>query len=123
MRNLHTFSLSDSEPEPPSYLSRAILDHMNSNRLLESINQNGLEPSEHLSALAKLALKELLSESEGSLSGSTVIYTDGFDAEQIWCQLEANVEVGLKHAKRLLQKSRQVEYLVPVDVEEALDGT
>lgn len=116
--------LSNSEIEPVANTHVSVENDTNSQKLLESIGRDGLEPSESLSSLAKMALQDMLTDSEGLLvSGSTTIYIDGFDAEQIWCQLEGSVKTGLSHARRLLQKAKHIEDLVPVDVEEALDGT
>eukprot|EP00890_Picochlorum_soloecismus_P001544 jgi/Picsp_1/2390/NSC_05852-R1_mpp10 expressed len=114
--------LSNSEIEPVANTHVSVENDTNSQKLLESIGRDGLEPSESLSSLAKMALQDMLTDSEGLLvSGSTTIYIDGFDAEQIWCQLEGSVKTGLSHARRLLQKAKHIEDLVPVDVEEALD--
>jgi hypothetical protein len=50
------------------------------------------------------------------------LYVDGFDAEQVWLQLDMAAAPALKKARRQLRKAAGAERLVPEDVEEALDG-
>lgn len=50
------------------------------------------------------------------------LYVDGFDAEQIWLQLEMHSEGALKRARRLFKKAGDVPRLVLPEMEEALDG-
>lgn len=47
---------------------------------------------------------------------------EGFDAEQIWLQLEMQSEGALKRARRLFKKAGEVPRLVLPEMEEALDG-
>jgi len=118
------YSGLSSEPEPASNPCVSIENDTDVYGLIESIRRNGMKPSEDLSRLAKKALHDLLKDSEGPLvGGAATVYMDGFDAEQIWFQLDRRVKTGLSHARRLLQKAKHIEDLVPVDVEEALDGT
>jgi hypothetical protein len=50
------------------------------------------------------------------------LYVDGFDAEQIWLQLEMQSADALKRARRLIRKAGDVPRLVLPEMEEALDG-
>lgn len=50
------------------------------------------------------------------------LYVDGFDAEQIWLQLEAHCGAALKRARRLLRKAGEEPSLMLPEMEEALDG-
>ncbi len=61
---------------------------------------------------------------KGSAGGSALqqLYVEGFDAEQIWLQLEMQSAEALKRARRLLKKAGEVPRLVLPEMEEALDG-
>lgn len=88
-----------------------------------------LQPSNEVSEVTKLAVKEVidyslmdLSVPESSKSSKFRFYVDGFDAEQIWLQLDTICKPALRHIKRTLHKCRDVDAVIPDDVEEALDG-
>lgn len=51
------------------------------------------------------------------------IYVDGFDAEQIWLQLDMIAAPAIRKARKQLKRTRELDVLIPRDVEEALDGT
>ena len=50
------------------------------------------------------------------------LYIEGFDAEQIWLQLELAAGPALKRARKLLRKVGQEPQLLTPETEEALDG-
>ena len=98
-----------------------------------------LQPTAELAALAKAAAKALYEYQatlEGTLKSSNgaaasdgghaavlpELYVDGFDAEQIWLQLELAVPPALQRARKLLKKAGQQPQLVTPEMEEAIDG-
>ena len=93
-----------------------------------------LQRSEDIAAAARSAAKELIgyaakqapqygntSSSNLNTSGVPALYVEGFDAEQIWLQLDLLSAPALKRARKQLKKSEDIQSLVPPDVEEALD--
>lgn len=93
-----------------------------------------LQRSEDIAAAARNAAKELIdyatkqssqqgpsSTGAGSDISGPALYVDGFDAEQIWLQLDMLSAPALKRARKQLKKSEGIETLVAPDVEEALD--
>ncbi|CAL8464926.1 g4461 [Coccomyxa elongata] len=91
-----------------------------------------LQPSAEISHLARRAAKALydLAAAEAAAAstgkGATgaagaQLYVEGFDAEQIWLQLEMQSEGALKRARRLFRKAGEVPRLVLPEMEEALD--
>ncbi|EFN57436.1 hypothetical protein CHLNCDRAFT_142905 [Chlorella variabilis] len=97
-----------------------------------------LQPTAELAALAKAAAKALYEYQatlEGTLKSSNgaaasdsghaavlpELYVDGFDAEQIWLQLELAVPPALQLARKLLKKAGQQPQLVTPEMEEAID--
>jgi hypothetical protein len=50
------------------------------------------------------------------------LYTEGFDPEQIWAQVEGASGPALKRARILLRRAAGAETLISPDVEEAIDG-
>ncbi|BDA50529.1 probable U3 small nucleolar ribonucleoprotein protein MPP10 at C-terminar half [Coccomyxa sp. Obi] len=91
-----------------------------------------LQPSAEISHLARRAAKALydLAAAEAAAAstgkGATgaagpQLYVEGFDAEQIWLQLEMQSEGALKRARRLFKKAGEVPHLVLPEMEEALD--
>lgn len=89
-----------------------------------------LGPSPEIAEAAKLAVKEVIDYSlmenfKPATASNTMkagIFVDGFDAEQIWLQLDAITTPALNHIKRVFKKNKDIERVVPEDVEEALDG-
>ena len=76
-------------------------------------------------ALYDLAATETAAASTGKSTARPILpqlYVEGFDAEQIWLQLEMQSEGALKRARRLFRKAGEVPRLVPPEMEEALDG-
>lgn len=88
-----------------------------------------LRSSEEMSQVAKQAVKEVVDYSlmepfvpKASKISSYGFYVEGFDAEQVWLQLDTISQSALKHVKRVFYKSKDLESVIPDDVEEALDG-
>lgn len=99
-----------------------------------------LQPSEEIASFARAAAKELIDYAAkqsaasapegiagngGADSGAAApaaLYVEGFDAEQIWLQLDMLSAPALKKARKLMRKAEGIEKLIPEDVEEALDG-
>lgn len=88
-----------------------------------------LQASNEVSDVTKQAVKEVIDYSlmdvsvpQSSTLSNFGFYVDGFDAEQIWLQLDSISKPALRHIKRTLHKCRDVEAVIPEDVEEALDG-
>ena len=88
-----------------------------------------LQSSNEVSDVTKLAVKEVIDYSlmdvsvpQSSMLSKFGFYVDGFDAEQIWLQLDSISKTALRHIKRTLHRCRDVEAVIPEDVEDALDG-
>ena len=95
-----------------------------------------LAPAPQLAELAKGAAKALYDYAavaaapEGSSGGGGAaaagalpeLYIDGFDAEQVWLQLELAAGPALKRARRLLKKAGRAPELLTAEMEEAIDG-
>lgn len=94
-----------------------------------------LQPSAQLAALAKSATKALYDyqavvDAEAGGSGKRgaaasqlpELYVEGFDAEQIWLQLELGAAPALRRARKLLKKVGQQPRLMTEETEEAIDG-
>lgn len=97
-----------------------------------------LQPTAELAELAKGAAKALYdyqaafeadtSSSKGGKSAAAAsgalpeLYIQGFDAEQIWLQLELAAGPAFKRARRLLKKAGQEPELLTPEMEEAIDG-
>jgi hypothetical protein len=96
-----------------------------------------LQPIPQLGNLAKSAVKVLYDHqaqdqhttgSAGCLRGGgggvvlPELYVDGFDAEQIWLQLDLAIKPALKRARKLLSKAGQDPVLLTREAEDALDG-
>ncbi len=98
-----------------------------------------LQPAPELASLAKSAAKALYDyqaavDSSAAAAGSKAaaaaagpgalpeLYIEGFDAEQIWLQLELAAAPALKRARKLLRKVGQEPQLLTPETEEALDG-
>ena len=91
-----------------------------------------LQPTAELAGLAKAAAKALYdyqatcqdgaSSSGGSAAALPELYIDGFDAEQIWLQLELAAGPALKRARKLLKKAGEEPLLLTPETEEAIDG-
>jgi U3 small nucleolar RNA-associated protein MPP10 len=77
-----------------------------------------LRPSATVSHVAKEAVKEVVESIGDSMQG---LHVDGFDAEQIWVQLDALSKTAMRRVKRVLQRSVDISSVIPEDVEEALD--
>ncbi|KAL4859859.1 Nucleolar GTP-binding protein 1 [Chlorella vulgaris] len=104
---------------------------------LESDPAAFLQPTAELVTLAKAATKALydhkavldavsggvgaISKQSSGISALPKLYVDGFDAEQIWLQLELATGPALKHARRLLKKATRVSQLMTSETEEAID--
>ena len=52
---------------------------------------------------------------------TAALYVDGFDAEQIWLQLDMLSAPALKRARKQIKKTEAISTLISADVEEALD--
>jgi U3 small nucleolar RNA-associated protein MPP10 len=91
-----------------------------------------LQPTAELAGLAKAAAKALYdyqatcqggaSSSGGSAVALPELYIDGFDAEQIWLQLELAAGPALKRARKLLKKAGEEPMLLTPKTEDAIDG-
>jgi U3 small nucleolar RNA-associated protein MPP10 len=88
-----------------------------------------LRSSEEMSHVTKQAVKEVVDYSlmepfvpNASKISSCGFYVEGFDTEQVWLQLDAISQSALKHVNRVFYKSKDLDSVVPDDVEEALDG-
>ncbi len=93
-----------------------------------------LQPTAELAELAKGAAKALYDYQAGLHAGSSgdgtagpaavlpELYIEGFDAEQIWLQLELAAGPALKRARKLLKKAGQEPELLTPETEEAIDG-
>lgn len=94
-----------------------------------------LQPTPQLVELAKGAAKALYdyqaglqsSNNRSCASSSTAavlpeLYIEGFDAEQIWLQLELSAGPALKRMRKLLKKAGQDLELLNPETEEAIDG-
>lgn len=103
-----------------------------------------VQASTELAGLARQAAKALYdygTQAAGGPKGSTApaaaapvaargglpgplpeLYVEGFDAEQIWLQLEAASVPALKRAQRLLKKIGPAPRLLAPETEEAVDG-
>ena len=93
-----------------------------------------LQPVPELAALAKSAAKALY-DYQAALDSSSAaapgpagpavlpeLYIEGFDAEQIWLQLELAAAPALKRARKLLRKVGEQPQLLTPETEEAIDG-
>ncbi|PRW59087.1 U3 small nucleolar ribonucleo MPP10-like isoform X1 [Chlorella sorokiniana] len=100
-----------------------------------------LQPAPELASLAKSAAKALYDyqaavDSSAAAAGGAgaaaaaaaagpgalpELYIDGFDAEQIWLQLELAAAPALKRARKLLRKVGQEPQLLTPETEEAID--
>ena len=92
-----------------------------------------LQPTAELAGLAKAAAKAMYdyqatcqggaaSSGGGSAAALPELYIDGFDAEQIWLQLELAAGPALKRARKLLKKAGEEPLLLTPETEEAIDG-
>lgn len=94
-----------------------------------------LQPTAELAELAKGAAKALydyqagLHDSSGGAAGAAgpaavlpELYIAGFDAEQIWLQLELAAGPALRRARKLLKKAGQEPELLTPETEDAIDG-
>ena len=99
-----------------------------------------LAPTPELAGLAKAAAKALydyqaqLEGSGGAGGGGSTgggggtasalpeLYVEGFDAEQIWLQLELAAAPALKRARKLLKRAGRDPLLLTAEMEEAVDG-
>lgn len=97
-----------------------------------------LQPAPELASLAKSAAKALYDYQAAVDSGAAAagggaaaaaspgalpeLYIEGFDAEQIWLQLELAAGPALKRARKLLRKVGQEPQLLTPETEEAIDG-
>ncbi|KAK9823286.1 hypothetical protein WJX72_001624 [[Myrmecia] bisecta] len=90
-----------------------------------------VQPSAEVSGLARLAAKALYdyaaayapaasSSQAAAASALPELHVDGFDAEQIWLQLELQSGPVLKRARRLLRKLGDEPQLLTPETEEAL---
>jgi U3 small nucleolar RNA-associated protein MPP10 len=105
---------------------------------LESDPAAFLQPTAELVTLAKAATKALydhkavldavsggviaISKQSSGIAALSELYVDGFDAEQIWLQLELAAGPALKHARRLMKRATRVSQLMTSETEEAIDG-
>lgn len=93
-----------------------------------------LQPVPQLASLAKSAVKALYDHQAhdhhaaggaGRRAGSGILpelYIDGFDAEQIWLQLDLAMKPALKRARKLLRSAGQEPVLLTREAEDAVDG-
>lgn len=96
-----------------------------------------LQPAPELASLAKSAAKALYDyqaavDSSAAAAGTAAaaagpgalpeLYIEGFDAEQIWLQMELAAAPALKRARKLLRKVGQEPQLLTPETEEAIDG-
>lgn len=98
-------------------------------RTLQKDSMIFLEKSDEMSSIAKQAIKEVVDYSlkpefcpGTSKMQQSSIYVDGFDAEQVWLQLDTISNTAMNHAKRVLKRHSKIDRVIPEDVEEALDG-
>jgi hypothetical protein len=97
--------------------------------LLVAVRQWELQVERNHVSVAMLQALYDLAVAQGSGSGDALaamlpqeLYVEGFDAEQIWLQLEAQSGGALKRARRLLKKAGEEPQLMLPEMEEALDG-
>ena len=112
----------DSEDSKNSDDSESLPSHALLARLTATIDSTDpdelVRPSETVTQVARQAVKEVIDSMEDS---SQTLHVDGFDAEQIWVQLDSISMTALRRVKRVLQRSADLESVIPQDVEEALD--
>ncbi|KAL4523375.1 hypothetical protein Ndes2437B_g00493 [Nannochloris sp. 'desiccata'] len=96
-------------------------------QLITTDPSNLLQRSGDMATAARTAAKQLLDYAAKQApvhdaDGTTAaLYVDGFDAEQIWLQLDMLSAPALKRARKQLKKTEAISTLMPADVEEALD--
>ena len=77
-----------------------------------------LRPSDERSEEVKNSLKEVIALLDDP---SQALHVDGFDAEQIWVQLDSLSKAAISRVKRVIKRSAELDSVIPADVEEALD--
>jgi len=86
-----------------------------------------LQKSGDIATAARTAAKQLLDYAAKQApvpdadDVNAALYVDGFDAEQIWLQLDMLSVPALRRARKQLRKTEAISTLMPADVEEALD--
>ena len=102
--------------------SESLPCHTFLSQLMTTIETRGpdelLRPSEAVSRAAKQAVKEVIDTMENPSQG---LHVDGFDAEQIWVQLDTLSRTAMRRVKRVLQRTANLDSVIPEDVEDALD--
>ena len=108
---------SKSSDDSESLSSHALLAHLMATIDSADVDEL-LRPSEAVTQATKQAVKEVIDSMKGT---SQTLHVDGFDAEQIWVQLDSLSRTAMRQVKRVLQRSAELESVIPQDVEEALD--